>query len=76
MEALFRIHGVIPVQVFQLKEKINRKDFGVNFSMVSETGGLLLGEEVKLQAEVQFVKETQAQLVYTYLILIERGCYI
>ena len=47
---------------FSIKGKINRKDFGVSFSMVSETGGLLLGEEVKLQAEVQFVKEAQAQL--------------
>lgn len=47
---------------FSVKGKINRKDFGVSFSMVSETGGLLLGEEVKLQAEVQFVKQAQAQV--------------
>jgi polyisoprenoid-binding protein YceI len=45
---------------FSVKGKINRKDFGVSFSMVSETGGVLLGEEVKLQAEVQFVKQAHA----------------
>src|SRR5271154_6924015 len=33
---------------FSLSGKINRKDYGVSFSMVSETGGILLGEEVKL----------------------------
>ena len=42
---------------FSLKGKINRSDFGVSFGMVSQTGGLLLGEEVKLSAEVQFVKQ-------------------
>jgi polyisoprenoid-binding protein YceI len=46
---------------FSVKGKINRKDFGVSFSMVSETGGILLGEEVKLQAEVQFVKQAEVQ---------------
>ena len=37
--------------------KINRKDFGVSFSMVSETGGILLGEEVTITANTQFVKQ-------------------
>jgi polyisoprenoid-binding protein YceI len=43
---------------FSVSGKINRKDFGVNFSMVSETGGILLGEEVTVIANVQFVKQT------------------
>ncbi len=42
---------------FSLSGKINRKDFGVSFSMVSETGGILLGEEVKLIANAEFVKQ-------------------
>jgi len=42
---------------FSVSGKINRKDFGVNFGMVSETGGLLLGEEVTINANAQFVKE-------------------
>jgi len=41
---------------FSVTGKINRKDFGVNFSMVSETGGILLGEDVSINANVEFVK--------------------
>jgi acylpyruvate hydrolase len=32
---------------------INRKDFGVNFNAVLETGGVAVGEKVKLEIEVQ-----------------------
>ena len=46
---------------FTVNGKINRKDFGVSFSMVSETGGLLLGEEIKINASAQFVKEAIKQ---------------
>ena len=42
---------------FELSGKINRKDFGVSFGMLTETGGIALGEEVKLLASVQFVKQ-------------------
>ena len=48
---------------FELSGKINRKDFGVSFGMVSESGGLLLGDEVKIQANVEFVKEAVAAAV-------------
>lgn len=41
---------------FAVTGKINRKDFGVSFSMVSETGGILLGEEVTINASAEFVK--------------------
>jgi polyisoprenoid-binding protein YceI len=41
---------------FSVTGKINRKDFGVNFSMVSETGGILLGEDVSINSNVEFVK--------------------
>lgn len=46
---------------FSLSGKINRKDFGVSFGMVSETGGILLGEEVIINANVQFVKQLELQ---------------
>jgi polyisoprenoid-binding protein YceI len=36
--------------------KINRKDFGVSFSMVSETGSILLGEEVTINANAEFIR--------------------
>jgi polyisoprenoid-binding protein YceI len=48
---------------FTLSGKINRKDYGVAFSMVNETGGLLLGEEVKILAHVEFVMETVTEPV-------------
>ncbi len=46
---------------FSVTGKINRKDYGVSFSMVSETGGLLLGEEVTISANVEFVKQPELQ---------------
>jgi polyisoprenoid-binding protein YceI len=42
---------------FSIEGKINRKDFGLNWNAALETGGVLVGEEVKLAAEVQFVKQ-------------------
>ena len=47
---------------FSVTGKINRQDFGVSFGAVSETGGLLLGDEVKISANVQFVKQAVAEL--------------
>lgn len=43
--------------------KINRKDFGVSFSMVSETGSILLGEEVTINANVEFTKQVVAETI-------------
>ena len=48
---------------FTLSGKINRKDFGVSFSMLTETGGIALGEEVKIAASAQFVKQAAPELV-------------
>lgn len=42
---------------FTLAGKINRKEWGINFNAALETGGLMLGEEVKIQGEVQLVKQ-------------------
>jgi polyisoprenoid-binding protein YceI len=47
---------------FSVTGKINRQDFGISFGTVSETGGLLLGDEVKIIANVQFVKQVMAQV--------------
>jgi len=40
---------------FTVSGKINRRDFGV--VMPTETGGLLLGEEIRINANAQFVKQ-------------------
>lgn len=36
--------------------KINRKDFGLNWNSALETGGVLVGEEVTITLDVQFIK--------------------
>jgi len=41
---------------FSLAGVINRKDFGLGWNATLETGGVLVGEEVKLLAEIQLVK--------------------
>lgn len=42
---------------FSLEGKISRKDFGLTWNAALETGGVLVGEEVKISAEVQFIKQ-------------------
>ena len=42
---------------FSLNGKINRKDWGLTWNAALETGGVLVSDEVKLSAEVQFVKQ-------------------
>lgn len=41
---------------FSIAGKINRKDFGLSWNATLETGGVLVGEEVKLSADVELVK--------------------
>ena len=36
--------------------KINRKDYGLNWNAALETGGILVGDEVTITLDVQFVK--------------------
>ncbi len=42
---------------FELSGKVNRKDFGLNWNTALETGGILVGEEVKLIANVQLARQ-------------------
>ena len=37
--------------------KIKRKDFGLSWNAALETGGLLVGDDVNITLEVQFVKQ-------------------
>ncbi len=43
---------------FTLSGKINRKDFGLNWNAVTEAGGVLVSEEVKILAEIQLVQQS------------------
>lgn len=40
-----------------LTGKINRKDWGLNWNSALETGGVLVSDEVKLDIELQFLKQ-------------------
>lgn len=40
--------------------KINRKDWGLSWNQALETGGVLVGEEVKIDIEIEIVKQEQA----------------
>jgi len=42
---------------FELTGKINRKEFGLVWNTNLETGGVMLGDDVKLQIGVQLVKQ-------------------
>lgn len=41
---------------FELTGKINRKDFGLTYNKVLESGGLIVGDIVKLSIEVEGIK--------------------
>jgi polyisoprenoid-binding protein YceI len=42
---------------FELTGKINRREFGLQWSAATEAGGLVVGDEVKLQIGVELVKQ-------------------
>lgn len=44
---------------FSFSGKINRKDWGLNWNAALETGGVLVSEEVRINGDVQFVKQTE-----------------
>lgn len=41
---------------FEITGKINRQDFGLTWSAVTETGGVVVSDEVKLVANIELVK--------------------
>ncbi len=42
---------------FTLSGKINRTDYGLTYNSVLETGGVMVGEEVKILGEIQLAKQ-------------------
>ena len=47
---------------FTAATKINRKDWGLNWNVALETGGWLVGDEVKINLELEIVKQAQPEL--------------
>jgi len=43
--------------LFSISGKINRKDWGLNYNALLETGGVLVSEAVWIQCEVQLIKQ-------------------
>jgi len=43
---------------FTINGKINRKDFGLNWNAALEAGGVLVGEEIKINCEVELLKQS------------------
>jgi polyisoprenoid-binding protein YceI len=44
---------------FEITGKINRKDFGLSFNLLTEAGSLVVGEEVKIQANIEAILQPQ-----------------
>ncbi len=44
---------------FTVTGKISRKDFGITYNAALETGGVMLGDEIKINAEIQLVKQVE-----------------
>ena len=45
---------------FSASAQLNRKDFGLNWNQALETGGVLVGEKIKLEIELELVKQEEA----------------
>lgn len=46
---------------FHASTTINRKDWGLTWNMPLETGGLLVGEEVEIDIEVELIRQETPQ---------------
>lgn len=42
---------------FTINGKINRKDFGLNWSAVTEAGGIVVSDEVRIACEIQLIEQ-------------------
>ena len=42
---------------FTIKGEINRQDWGLNWNTVLETGGILVGNDIRISCEVQLWKQ-------------------
>jgi polyisoprenoid-binding protein YceI len=47
---------------FTAKTSIDRKDFGLTWNQVLETGGVMVGDRVDIEAEIEAVKQVEAQV--------------
>lgn len=43
---------------FTINGKVNRKDFGLNWHAMTEAGGIMVSEDVRIVCEVQLIKQS------------------
>lgn len=48
---------------FEIEGKVNRKDFGLSWSAVTEAGNVVVSDQVRLLLSVQLVKQVAAETV-------------
>jgi polyisoprenoid-binding protein YceI len=48
---------------YEATGKINRKDFGMHFNAAMETGGVVVGDEVKISIDVELIRQQEAATV-------------
>lgn len=48
---------------FSAETNLNRKDWGLNWNQALETGGVLVGDKIKLEIELELVKQPVAEAV-------------
>lgn len=45
--------------IFRVEGRINRKDWGLNWNMTLETGGVLVSDEIRIHCEIQLTKDSE-----------------
>jgi polyisoprenoid-binding protein YceI len=48
--------GSFDVAAFEVTGKINRKEYGLNWSALTESGGIVVSDDVKIEVFAEFVK--------------------
>ena len=44
---------------FEAATTINRKDFGLNWNVALESGGVLVGDNIKIELHIELVKQPE-----------------
>jgi len=48
-------------RAFSAEAKLNRKDFGLNWNVALETGGWLVGDEIKISVDLELVQQEESR---------------
>ena len=52
--------GNVEVAGFEISSKLNRFDYGLKWNTITEAGGVVVGEEVKIEIQAEFNKVNEA----------------